>query len=102
MTSTSSSRSLAAGDRAAIIGARSVRRRRRGSPRGGFPPTDARAPPTRRFPGSLRIMAGYVQADRPLTITTPLGPDRLFLVGLRGSEALSQLFHFQFDLIAEH
>ncbi|WP_165244036.1 type VI secretion system Vgr family protein [Paludisphaera soli] len=47
-------------------------------------------------------MAGYVQANRPLTITTPLGPDRLFLVGLRGSEALSQLFRFQFDLIAEH
>ncbi|MDG3005796.1 type VI secretion system Vgr family protein [Paludisphaera mucosa] len=47
-------------------------------------------------------MPGYSQAQRAFSITTPLGPDRLFLVGLRGSEAISQLFHFELDLIAEN
>ena len=47
-------------------------------------------------------MATYVQADRPLTVTTPLGPDDLLLVGFHGHEALSQLFSFQLDLMAEN
>jgi type VI secretion system secreted protein VgrG len=44
----------------------------------------------------------YVQADRPLTVTTPLAPDDLLLVGFRGREALSQLFDFELDLLAEN
>src|SRR5215831_2867011 len=45
-------------------------------------------------------MATYVQADRPLTVTTPLGEDVLLLVGFTGQEGLSQLFSFQLDLLA--
>ena len=47
-------------------------------------------------------MATYQQADRFLTATTPLGPDKLLLIGLDGSEAISQLFHFELDMIAEN
>ncbi|OJW12932.1 MAG: hypothetical protein BGO49_20550 [Planctomycetales bacterium 71-10] len=46
-------------------------------------------------------MPGYAQARRPFTLTTPLGPDKLFLLGLSGREAISQLFRFDLDLIAE-
>ena len=46
-------------------------------------------------------MPTYTQADRPLTITTPLGKDVLLLTGLRGHEATSRLFSFQVDLLAE-
>jgi type VI secretion system secreted protein VgrG len=46
-------------------------------------------------------MPAYKQADRPLAITTPLGEDVLLLTGLRGYEAISQLFSFQLDLLAE-
>jgi type VI secretion system secreted protein VgrG len=47
-------------------------------------------------------MAIYKQADRWMTVTTPLGPDDLLLVGFTGHEAISQLFAFQLDLIAEN
>ena len=47
-------------------------------------------------------MSSYQQADRLLTITTPLGPDKLLLVGLVGTEAISQLFQFQLNAIATH
>ena len=47
-------------------------------------------------------MSTYVQADRPLKVTTPLGADILLLRGLSGYEAVSQLFHFQLDLMAEN
>src|SRR3954469_21993575 len=47
-------------------------------------------------------MATYVQADRPITITTPLGKDDLLMVGFDGHEAISQLFEFQADMIAEN
>jgi len=47
-------------------------------------------------------MPGYAQANRTLTLTTPLGPDRLLLVGLHGSESLSRLFRFRLDLLAEN
>ena len=43
----------------------------------------------------------YQQADRPMTVTTPLGPDVLLLVGFSGHEAISQLFSFELDLAAE-
>jgi type VI secretion system secreted protein VgrG len=46
-------------------------------------------------------MATYTQANRPLSVTTPLGEDVLLLIGLSGHEAISQLFSFQLDLMAE-
>jgi type VI secretion system secreted protein VgrG len=46
-------------------------------------------------------MPTYTQANRPLAIKTPLGQDVLLLTGFRGHEAISQLFNFQADLIAE-
>jgi type VI secretion system secreted protein VgrG len=47
-------------------------------------------------------MATYEQADRWMTVTTPLGPDDLLLVGFAGHEAMSQLFSFQLELVAEN
>ncbi len=47
-------------------------------------------------------MATYTQASRPLTITTPLGADSLLVVGLSGYEAISHLFRFQLELLAEN
>ncbi len=47
-------------------------------------------------------MSTYVQADRPLAVITPLGEDALLLVGFSGQEAISQLFNFQLDLMAEN
>ena len=35
-----------------------------------------------------------------MTVSTPLGPDKLLLVGFEGTEQISGLFHFQLDLIA--
>ncbi|MCX6626103.1 MAG: contractile injection system protein, VgrG/Pvc8 family, partial [Candidatus Solibacter sp.] len=37
----------------------------------------------------------FEQTDRPLKLTTPLGPDALILVEVQGREAISQLFHFE-------
>ena len=37
----------------------------------------------------------YEQTDRPMKLTTPLGPNALLLVGLQGREAISQMFHFE-------
>lgn len=45
-------------------------------------------------------MASFTQANRALTITTPLGPDVLLLRGFTGTEAISHLFAFQLDLVA--
>jgi type VI secretion system secreted protein VgrG len=39
---------------------------------------------------------------RGISVQTPLGPDALFLTGFRGREGLSQLFHFQLELMAEN
>jgi type VI secretion system secreted protein VgrG len=47
-------------------------------------------------------MPTYFQADRPLSVTTPLGKDVLLLIGLSGHEAISQLFSFQLELLAEN
>src|SRR5262249_46087112 len=44
----------------------------------------------------------YLQADRPLTVSTPLDPDDLLLVGFYGHEAISRLFEFHLDLLAEN
>ena len=46
-------------------------------------------------------MPAYTQAERPLSVTTPLGQDILLATGLRGHEAISQLFNFHIDLMAE-
>ena len=46
-------------------------------------------------------MLPYSQANRLMKATTPLGPDLLVLCGFRGREALSELFHFQLDLLAK-
>jgi type VI secretion system secreted protein VgrG len=37
-----------------------------------------------------------------MAITTPLGPDALLLTDFTGREGISQLFHFQLDLVAEN
>src|SRR5437867_2245303 len=47
-------------------------------------------------------MASYIQADRAMSVITPLEKDALLLIGFSGTEGISQLFHFQLDLIAEN
>jgi type VI secretion system secreted protein VgrG len=37
----------------------------------------------------------FEQTDRPMKLTTPLGPDAFILVGLAGREAISQMFYFE-------
>ena len=44
----------------------------------------------------------WVQTDRALTINTPLGPDVLLVLALKGSEGISQLFCFDLELAAEN
>lgn len=46
-------------------------------------------------------MPRYTQATRPIALTTPLGPDALLLEAARGFEAVSELFEFELDLLAE-
>jgi type VI secretion system secreted protein VgrG len=46
-------------------------------------------------------MPKYTQSDRPLEVSTPLGKDVLLLVGFTGNEAVSELFSFRLDLLAE-
>lgn len=43
----------------------------------------------------------YSQANRPLAVTTPLGPDVLLLEKFRGTEGMSSLFQFTLDLLLE-
>jgi type VI secretion system secreted protein VgrG len=43
----------------------------------------------------------YTQDGRRLAIQTPLGKDKLLLVGLNGHEGISQLFSFQVEVLAE-
>jgi type VI secretion system secreted protein VgrG len=47
-------------------------------------------------------MATYIQADRPLSVTTPLGKDALLLIGFQGAESLSRLFSYQLDMLAQN
>ena len=42
------------------------------------------------------------QEHRRIAITTPLGKDVLLLRGFTGSEAISQLYHFDLDLLSEN
>jgi type VI secretion system secreted protein VgrG len=46
-------------------------------------------------------MATYLQAEKPLIVTTPLGPDVLVITKFRGRESISQLFSFELELLAE-
>jgi type VI secretion system secreted protein VgrG len=46
-------------------------------------------------------MALYSQAQRLIAIETPLGEDVLLLQSFTGHESLSQLFHFQLELLSE-
>jgi type VI secretion system secreted protein VgrG len=46
-------------------------------------------------------MGVYTQTGRPLSVTTPLGKDVLLLTGFSGREAISELFRFRLDLLAE-
>jgi type VI secretion system secreted protein VgrG len=47
-------------------------------------------------------METYTQSNRPITVTTPLGKDALLLVGFTGHEAISRLFSFHLELLAEN
>jgi type VI secretion system secreted protein VgrG len=42
----------------------------------------------------------YQQANRLLSVTTPLGKDKLLLVGVSATEAISELFRIQLEAIA--
>src|SRR5262245_34399449 len=42
----------------------------------------------------------YSQTGRLMALTTPLGADALLLERLRGTEALSELFRFELDVLA--
>jgi type VI secretion system secreted protein VgrG len=46
-------------------------------------------------------MGLYTQANRPMAVATPLGPDALLLERLAGTEGLSELFQYDLDLLAE-
>ena len=43
-----------------------------------------------------------LEGNRYLYLTTPLGEDKLLLSGFAGKEALSQLFQFELDLLADN
>ena len=47
-------------------------------------------------------MPKYSQLNRPIAVTTPLGPDVLLLTGFRGIEAISDLFRFDLDMQADN
>jgi type VI secretion system secreted protein VgrG len=44
----------------------------------------------------------YTQTNRRIAISTPLGKDALLLRGFSGTEAVSQLFNFDLDLLSEN
>lgn len=46
-------------------------------------------------------MAKHTQENRPLKVFTDLGTDALLITGFRGREAISQLFSFELDLLAD-
>ena len=45
-------------------------------------------------------MSAYTQANRPIAVSTPLGPDTLLLISVAGEEALSALFRFELEMLA--
>src|ERR1051325_3673351 len=44
----------------------------------------------------------YTQQNRAIEVTTPLGKDKLLLVGFTGQESISRLFTFHLDMLAEN
>lgn len=46
-------------------------------------------------------MALYTQTGRLISLTTPLGDDKLLLTGFTGHEAISRLFNFQMTTLSE-
>jgi type VI secretion system secreted protein VgrG len=48
------------------------------------------------------MAATFTQANSPMKLTTPLGPDALLLTGLTVTEGISQLFRIQLDVIAKN
>jgi type VI secretion system secreted protein VgrG len=46
-------------------------------------------------------MPQHTQKGRPLSVQTPLGEDKLLLIGFTGQEGLSQLFRFHLETLAE-
>jgi type VI secretion system secreted protein VgrG len=44
----------------------------------------------------------YTTEDRLLYLTTPLGPDVLLLSGFNGKEAISELFQFELEILADN
>ncbi len=46
-------------------------------------------------------MADYTQSNRPMAVTTPLGDDELLLESFTGTEAISELFSLNLELLAE-
>ncbi|HMF36073.1 MAG TPA: contractile injection system protein, VgrG/Pvc8 family [Isosphaeraceae bacterium] len=47
-------------------------------------------------------MSTYTQAERTLSVTSPLGPDVLLLQGFSGTESISRLFSYQLELASEN
>ncbi len=47
-------------------------------------------------------MPSIAQAERRLSLTTPLGPDVLLLMSFSGTESLSRLFSYQLDLASDN
>ena len=46
-------------------------------------------------------MALYTQAGRLISLTSPLGEDKLLLTGFTGNEAISRLFSFHLTTLSE-
>ncbi len=47
-------------------------------------------------------MADYKQGTRQMTVSTPLGPDKLLLIGFEGNEQISGIFNFRLELVAKN
>ena len=57
----------------------------------------------RIFPGTQHphdMPEEYQQGTRPMTVSTPLGADKLLLVGFEGTEQVSGIYSFRLDMIA--
>ncbi len=48
------------------------------------------------------MVMGTIEGNRYLYLTTPLGEDKLLLSGFTGKEALSELFEFELELLADN
>jgi type VI secretion system secreted protein VgrG len=47
-------------------------------------------------------MGKFTQANRPLSVKTPLGADDLLLIGFEGNDTISHLFSYRLDMVAEN